>query len=100
MYADLRQHQPRMHITLAGTDKPGPCDRDGAATQHLAKHPEARNADGVGLDADLTACSPNSSTERNRCDGSIQVVLPDCGVTMRARRPDKDHTDSPGTRRE
>jgi|SRR5947209_7059950 len=67
--------------------------------EHVAKHPEARNADGIGLDADLTACSPTSSTERNRCDGSIQVVLPDCGVTLRARCPEKDHTDPRGTRR-
>jgi uncharacterized membrane protein YeaQ/YmgE (transglycosylase-associated protein family) len=38
-----------------------------------------------------------ASTERNRCGGSIQVIVPNHGVTMRARRPGKDHTGPPGT---
>jgi uncharacterized membrane protein YeaQ/YmgE (transglycosylase-associated protein family) len=38
-----------------------------------------------------------ASTECNRCGGSIQVIVPNHGVTMRARRPGKDHTGPPGT---
>ena len=42
----------------------------------------------------------SSGTERSRGDGSIQVIVSGYGVTMRARRPDKDHTDLPGAWRE
>lgn len=40
---------------------------------------------------------PSGSTERKQCGRSIQVVVSGHGVTMRARRPKKDHTDPPGT---
>ena len=41
----------------------------------------------------------SGSTERNRCGRSIQGIVPDRGVTMRAMRPVKDHTDPPDTRK-
>jgi len=42
----------------------------------------------------------SSGTERSRCGWSIQVVVFGYGVTMRARCPDKDHTDLSGAGRE
>jgi len=52
---------------------------------------------------EATPCPPrlcSSSTERSRCGGSIQAIVSGYGVTMRARRPDKDHTDLSGAGRE
>jgi hypothetical protein len=42
----------------------------------------------------------SSGTDRRRCGGYIQVIVSGYGVTMRARCPDKDHTDLPGAWRE
>jgi hypothetical protein len=99
--------QPRV-LDLVSRVSDGPATARAAASRPCAAHSTVKGAFHLSEQGQQegeanpmpSSAVLSSGTERSRCGGSIQVVVSGYGVTMRARCPDKDHTDLPGAGRE